>query len=200
MTDNYENNNYSNQELTGDAKKPSWTDGNSEMIRLLTVALSSFLGAFLAVALLGRMLLHDYVNSHIPNPQTPVSQNATIEPSVFDEDEMFRTLNRDFEMMTPRFVTPIATTKFQVVKFEENNDNYKITIDLKQFHDDERNVTVDVKPHLVKISGKASMKSDNAQSSFSYFQEMPLAKKADIDDIKKEKIGNNYIITIPFED
>ena len=32
--------------------------------------------------------LHDYVNSHIPKPQTPVSQNATIEPSVFDEDEM----------------------------------------------------------------------------------------------------------------
>ena len=31
-------------------------------------------------------------------------------------------------------------------------------------------------------------------------QEMPLYKKVDVDDVKKEKVGNNYIITIPFED
>ncbi len=200
MTDNYENNNYSNQELTGDAKRTSWTDGNSEMIRILTVALSSFLGTFLAIALLGKTMFQDYKNMSLPEGRPPVSQNAMNYSDTFDENEMFKQLNRDFEMMTPKFITPIVTPKFHVVKLEENNDSYKITIDLKQFHDDEKNVIVDVKPHAVKISGKAVMKSDNAQSSFSYFQEMPLSKKVEVDDVKKEKIGNNYIITIPFED
>ena len=102
--------------------------------------------------------------------------------------------------MTPKMFAPITTPKFHIVNIEENNDNYKITIDLKQFHDDEKNVMVDVKPNYVKISGKASVKTEKEQSSFSYFQEIPLTKKIELEDIKKEKIGNNYIITIPFED
>lgn len=200
MTENYDNNNYSGQNSNENYHKTSWMDGNSNMIKFLLVALSSFLGAFLAMALLGRMLFNNDVMS--PNPFSPYQmshQSQNVNENV-DENEMFRQIDRDFEMMNSRFLVPISTPKINVVKFEENNDAYKIIIDLKQFHDDEKNVMVDVKPKMVKISGKAAMKTENAQSSFSYFQEMPLTKKVDIEDVKKEKIGNNYVITIPFED
>ena len=200
MTDNFNNNEYSEQNPSNSSRKNSWTDGNSEMIRMLSIALSSFLGAFLAMALLGRMIFQDNMIPKTLNQPADVKMSSSNNMSSFDEDEMFREINRDFELMAPKFITPIAVPKFHVVKLEENSDNYKVIIDLKQFHDNEKNVVVDVKPNSVKISGKAAMKSENAQSSFSYFQEMPLYKKVDVDDVKKEKIGNNYVITLPFED
>ena len=195
MTENYDNN-YSNENHSHHTNKSSWSDGNSEMIKILTVALSSFLGAFLAIALLGKMLVNE------PSQTSPqqTQQNTGTTTNEFDEDDWLKEINRDFELMSPRMVMPIATHKLNIVKFEENDNSYKITINLSKFHDNEKNVIVDVKPHSVKISGKASTKSDKEQSSFSYMQEMPLYKKVDVDDVKKEKVGNNYIITIPFED
>ena len=196
MTDNNENNNYPEQNPNNEMKKTSWTDGNSEMIRMLTVALSSFLGAFLAIALLGKTLFKD-----VPPPPPQYIHNEAQRPiKIYDAEEMFKEINRDFELMSPKFITPISTPKIQVVKLEETKDSYKLTIDLKQFHDNEKNVKIDVKPNSIKISGKSAMKTENAQSSFSYYQELPLIKKVDTEDVKKEKIGNDYIITLPFED
>lgn len=200
MTENYDNNN-SNKAQSEEIRRSSWADGNCGMIKLLSVALSSFLGAFLAIVLLGKI----FVNNDIP-PQsqsfTPhqMQHKADINDTLFVEDEWLKEINRDFELMSPKMVMPIATHKLNIVKFEENDDNYKLTINLKQFHDNEKNIIVDVKPHSVKISGKASSKNEKEQSSFSYTQEIPLYKKADIDDVKKEKINNDYVVTIPFED
>ncbi len=200
MTENYENN-YTEQTQEIKTTKPSWADGNSEILKFLTIALSSFLGTFMALILLGKALL---TPTHLipPHPHhiKHMKNNHYQETNIFDDEELFKDINKDFELMTPKMFAPITTPKFHIVNIEENNDNYKITIDLKQFHDDEKNVMVDVKPNYVKISGKASVKTEKEQSSFSYFQEIPLTKKIELEDIKKEKIGNNYIITIPFED
>ena len=203
MTENYDNNNYSNQNSNYNREKGSWTDGNSEMIKFLTTALSAFLGAFLAIALLGRAMLVP-ATPQMSYPATmktkQMHNESQYQSTVLNDDELFNQINKDFELMNNRMFTPITTPKFNIVKFEENSDNYKITIDLKQFHDDEKNVIVEVKPNYVKISGKAAVKTKNQQSTFSYMQEMPLSKKIDLDDVKREKIGNNYVITIPIED
>ena len=196
MTDNNENNNYSEQNPNNEMKKTSWTDGNKETLKLLAIALSSFLGSFLAIALMGKLLFRNTP----PSPPPQIYSEAQRPIKVYDAEEIFQELNKDFELMSPKFITPISTTKTHILKIEETKDSYKLTIDLKQFHDNEKNVKIDVKPNSIKISGKSAMKTENAQSSFSYYQEIPLSKKIDVDDIKKEKIANDYVITLPFED
>lgn len=87
------------------------------------------------------------------------------------------------------------------VKIEEKPKNYIITVNLKNFGNDEKNIKLKTDEHSIEISATNRQEKKNDQnSSFSensFYQKITSAEKLDTKSIKKEKNGANLIITIP---
>ena len=205
MSDNMNDSNTNNYQPT--ENRGNWTDGNCNTLRFLANCLSAFLGGFLAIFALGGILTHGHKNLHkVQNiPYTNYQQEANFTSSFFNEKDfrnIEREINKDFELLSPRPAMPFPFTPKmdKIVSFEENPNNYKIYINLKKFNNDEKNININIKNHSIKIDGKISSKDENSQSSFSYMQDIPLRQKIETDAVKKEKIGNTYVITLPFDD
>lgn len=197
---NTENNN----EYKTPDNKPSWTDGSSNTLKFLAMCLSAFLGGFLAIFALGGVLSLGHKNLHKIQHQKHYTQEQYKADRIFDEEfkKMQSQLDKEFELYSPRPPMPITMPKAlqKVVQLEENPNNYKVYIDLKKFDNNEKNVNVTVKTHSIKIDGKTATKDEYHQSSFSYMQDIPLVQKIETSEVKKERIGNMYVITLPFED
>lgn len=89
------------------------------------------------------------------------------------------------------------TKNYSNIKTEETNDFYKITIDLKPFDNDSKNVNIKVKNNKVTISAQYQLKNKNEFNSSQFYQSLTLPEKIDTKDIKQEIQKNYLIITIP---
>lgn len=83
------------------------------------------------------------------------------------------------------------------VQSEELKDKYKITVSLKPFNNDEKNVNVKVKGKEVTISAKYQSKEKNKTNSSEFLQTLTLSSKVNSKAVKREKQGDNLIISIP---
>ncbi len=179
-----------NEELnTNEPNNKKWNDGNSKTLKLIAICLSAFLGGFIAIFTLSALLSAAYkpILYHITPPSIPKEYMK----------ELDDILENDFDFLKPPR-TKLPTQP--IVNVEENAQNYKLYINLKKFDNNENNLKIEAKPYLIKITGKADIKKENEQSSFSYFKEFSLNRKIDTDKIQKERIGNNYVITLPIDD
>lgn len=189
MTENMNENPVENKEQT------KWNDGNKKTLKFMALCASAFLGGFAAIFALSSIM----TLAHRPHPPKPVAPLAIdriyIPEEFFDEDTA-----PNFE--PPRPVPPKAhpVHKKPIVKVLETEDELKIKIDLKRFNDNENNLKVDIKPNKIKISGVAEIKTKDEQSSFSYLKEFTLPRRIDVNDVTKNRIGNSYIITLPYKD
>ncbi len=201
MTDNF------NEENKEPEKKSHWTKGNDKTLKFIAVCLCAFLGGFVAVLALGGIMTIPHKNAPMPPhpfdaPAPPMHHRHHHHPAppakhaqapVFLEEDDF------FVIPQPKQPVPPHKKVKGIVNIDETPQHYKVFIDLKNFNNDEKNVSVTVKPHLIKISGKAEVKKGKEQSYFSYSQELTLQRKVDVDDVTKEKIGKHYVITLPIE-
>lgn len=164
------------------------------IILLLSTITAAFLGAFWAVHL-----------SRPPHPplgmKTPM-QLEEQEKIMEQQEEFFEKFNHNFDDFvehTPANASFIAMNNIGL-KTEETKDAYKISVDLKPFNNDEKNV--DVKTHGRTVSISAEYKSNDKQnfSSSKFHQTIMLPTKIETDEIKKEKKGDYLLITLPKED
>lgn len=204
-----------NQEIQPqNEEKRHWTAGSEQTLKWLLIWAAAFLGGFLAV-----MLVNTYTpfNQQLPPPRHHW-EDEPFSYERFSAENDFRELHPEFEHgnfehkkhngerpgKNKKYLpnaNPIGHAPFySVANIEELPDKYKITVNLRKFNNDEKNVKVDIKPHLIKISGNVVTNTKEEQSSFSYSKSLTLSKKIDTDDVKKEVMGSKLIITAPFED
>lgn len=161
------------------------------IILLLSTVTAAFLGAFWAVHL--SRPPHPPLGMHSPD------QLAEQEKIIEQQEEFFDKFNHNFDDFvehTPAGASFIAMNNVGL-KTEETKDNYKISVDLKPFNNDEKNV--DVKTHGRTVSISAEYKSNDKQnfSSSQFHQTLTLPSKIKTNEIKKEKQGDYLVITLP---
>ena len=90
----------------------------------------------------------------------------------------------------------MAAMRVNLVK--EANE-YKIIVDLKPIGENEKNVSVKLDDNTVTVSGAIDKKEHHREDIMNFSQSYYLDEKLLPDKISKERVGNKYIITIPFK-
>lgn len=158
-------------------------ENKHHLLKVIGVIIATFLGAFLAF-----YLAVDLTLNRMFNPEYQIRK-------------MERTMNNiqkfDEKMMESPFVPKMSPMLVNLVK--EPNE-YKIIVDLKSLGDDEKNVDVKLDNNIVTISGDMQKKELRGEKIMNFSQSFYLDEKLIPNKIVKERKGNKYIVTIPFED
>ena len=158
-------------------------ENKHHLLKVIGVIIATFLGAFLAFYLAVDLTLNRMFN---PEYQIRKMEKTMNNIQKFDE-----------KMMESPFVPKMSPMLVNLVK--EPNE-YKIIVDLKSLGDDEKNVDVKLDNNMVTISGDMQKKEVRGEKIMNFSQSFYLDEKLIPNKIIKERKGNKYIVTIPFED
>jgi HSP20 family molecular chaperone IbpA len=177
---------------------------NSKFLLILGISfLAVFLGSLTAFMLVfGQALKHTQVyvadsaftNSRMQNLSVPDDKFFdNIDKQLDGIMKEAQNFNHNFTLGYNSMLNAPAT-----IKTEDNPDQYKVIINLKSFGNDENNVKIDIKDNNLTVSAKYEDKKDNkVVNSSSFYQTLSLINKVDPTKVKREKIGDNLVITIP---
>lgn len=158
-------------------------ENKHHLLKVIGVIIATFLGAFLAFYLAVDLTLNRMFN---PEYQIRKMEKTMNNMQKFDE-----------KMMESPFVPKMSPMLVNLVK--EPNE-YKVIVDLKSLGDDEKNVDVKLDNNMVTISGDMQKKEVRGEKIMNFSQSFYLDEKLIPNKIIKERKGNKYIVTIPFED
>ena len=158
-------------------------ENKHHLLKVIGVIIATFLGAFLAFYLAVDLTLNRMFN---PEYQIRKMEKTMNNMQKFDE-----------KMMESPFVPKMSPMLVNLVK--EPNE-YKVIVDLKSLGDDEKNVDVKLDNNMVTISGDMQKKELKGEKIMNFSQSFYLDEKLIPNKIIKERKGNKYIVTIPFED
>jgi len=116
-----------------------------------------------------------------------------------DQDEVMNQVNKEIEDSIDHAppLVPFVTVMNSGLKAVETNNSYKISIDLKPFNKDVKNVDVQLKGNKVFISASYKSKNNREFSSSSFRQVLTFPVKVDSLKVKQQKTGDFLVITIP---
>ena len=158
-------------------------ENKHHLLKVIGVIIATFLGAFLAF-----YLVVDLTFGRMFNPEYQIRK-------------MEKTMNNiqkfDEKMMESPFVPKMSPMLVNLVK--ESNE-YKIIVDLKPLGDDEKNVDVKLDNNIITVSGDMQKKELRGEKIMNFSQSFYLDEKLMLNKVIKERKGNKYIVTIPFED
>lgn len=157
-------------------------ENKHHLLKVIGVIIATFLGAFLAFYLAVDLTLNRMFN--------PEYQIRKIEKSMNNIQKF------DEKMMENPFVPKMSPMLVNLVK--EANE-YKVIIDLKPLGDDDKNVDVKLDNNIVTVSGDMEKRELGGEKLINFSQSFYLDEKLLPNKIVKEKKGNKYIVTIPFE-
>ena len=158
-------------------------ENKHHLFKVIGVIVATFLGAFLAFYLAVDLTLNRMFN---PEYQIRKMEKTMNNIQRFDE-----------RMMESPFVPKMSPMLVNLVK--EANE-YKIIVDLKPLGDDEKNVDVKLDNNIITVSGDMQKKELRGEKIMNFSQSFYLDEKLMPNKIVKERKGNKYIVTIPFED
>ena len=158
-------------------------ENKHHLLKVIGVIIATFLGAFLAFYLAVDVTLNRMFNAEYQIRKMEKTMNNI---QKFDE-----------KMMESPFVPKMSPMLVNLVK--EPNE-YKVIVDLKSLGDDEKNVDVKLDNNMVTISGDMQKKEVRGEKIMNFSQSFYLDEKLIPNKIIKERKGNKYIVTIPFED
>ena len=162
-------------------------DTKNTWIKFGLIALISFLSAFLAFYIVMEIMIH-----RITSPEYNIRK---IEKIIQKNNRAFAALDKDlgnnpFEpKMRPMFVNLV-----------KENDKYQIIVDLKAIDLSEENVKVNLKDKLLTVSGEIEKKAHNSEKMINFSNSFYLDEDIKPNQMTKERKGDRYIITVPFED
>ena len=158
-------------------------ENKHHLFKVIGVIVATFLGAFLAFYLAVDLTLNRMFN---PEYQIRKMEKTMNNIQRFDE-----------RMMESPFVPKMSPMLVNLVK--ESNE-YKIIVDLKPLGDDEKNVDVKLDNNIITVSGDMQKKELRGEKIMNFSQSFYLDEKLLSNKIIKERKGNKYIVTIPFEE
>ena len=126
----------------------------------------------------------------------PYTKLENIDKIIKEQDKMFHEMTtlpmRDNTYNT--YKSPVETIR------DENENAYKIIIDLKHFNNNPKNIKFNINKNTVSVEGTNKTTQNHKDSLYSFSQRFVLPEKTDNNDIKKEILNDKYVITIPIED
>lgn len=158
------------------------------LIKFATLLVTLFLACYLSVYYIMDQIRHSYYL-----PAVPIEN---IDKIIKEQDRMFEKEFGTLPMhnkVLKRIESPFETYK------DENQDAYKIVINLKDFNNDEKNIKLDIKDNKINIIGTNTNQTPKEESVYTYTQSFNLPEKIKTELITKEKSGNKFIITLPLE-
>ena len=157
-------------------------------LRHVLTGLLVFLGAFAAF-----YVVSDW---HFKRMMDPMLQMRKMDRAIMRQEHKFDRMARKELQRQYRIDGQTA----QFIHVEKMNDAYRITIDLRPFDNDEKNVEIKTDGNTVVINAAGERNSHHKQEILRYSQAFAFGEKIDANNITKVREGNNYIITVPFED
>lgn len=163
-------------------------DRKHHWLKIMAIIIVSFLAAFLAFYLALQMMINKITD--------PVYNAKRIEKIVQKQQKEFKNFEQKIATENP-FEPKIRP---RLVNIARENGEYKIIVDLKPLEGNENGIDVNIKDNIISISGELDKKSMTGEKIVSFSQAYYLDEKLETDKITKEKKGDKYIITVPFED
>lgn len=157
-------------------------------LRIGAIALMTFIIAFIAFYCAMELMLHRMTD--------PMYNAKRIEKVMRQQERSFQRIEDKMTAENP-FEPKMRPMLVNLVK--ENNE-YKVIVDLKPLENNEKDVNVNIKDHIITVSGELDKKSFTGEKIVNFSQSYYLDEDLDTDNISKERKGDKYIITIPFKD
>ena len=154
-------------------------------LRICAIALISFIAAFLAFYIVMGIMINRI--------SSPAYQVKRIEKAIEKQD-------REFE----RFIDKRMENPFEpkmrpmMVNLVKEPNEYKVIIDLTQLDGNEEAIKVDVEGDELTVKGNIDKKIRGTEKIINFTQTYYLDENLDESKITKERKGDKYIITIPF--
>lgn len=155
--------------------------------RVVTVALATFIMAFLAFYIVMEILYER------------IEDNAF---GVKKFEKMIQNEQRDFSKFEEKMMENpfIPITRPMIVNLVKENNEYKVIVDLTPFNGEEKGINVNVEDKILTVSGEFDKKSFGNERIIKFNQSYYLDDSLMTDKMTKEKKGNKYIFTIPYDD
>lgn len=87
----------------------------------------------------------------------------------------------------------------RLVNLIKEDNKYKVIIDLKPLDNNENLIDFDIDDNVIKISGTSEKQDSHREQIINFSQAFYVDEEINSDNISTEKIGNKYIITVPFK-
>ena len=156
-------------------------------LKIAAIVLITFIVSFLAFYLAMEWMMHRISD--------PVYNAKRLEKIMLKQEHRFQTLGD--KMMENPFEPKMRPMLVNLVK---ENDAYEVIVDLKPLEGDEKNINVQVEDKMLTISGELDKKWHDNERIINFTQSYYLDEKLQLDKMTKEKKGDKFIITIPYED
>ena len=162
-----------------ESKKHHW-------LRIAAIVLMTFIVSFLAFYLVMELMINKISD--------PLYSMKRIERVVQNQERKFQASEE--KLMESPFE---PRTRPMLVNLVNENDSYKVIVDLTQFEDEEA-LNVDIKDNELTVKGEFDKNMRGTEKIINFMQTYYLDEKLDEENISRERKGNKYIITIPFKD
>ena len=155
-------------------------------LRIGAIALITFIVAFLAFYIVMEIMIHRITD--------PIYQAKRIEKTIQKQD---RNIERFIEKdMESPFVPKMRPMMVNLVK---EPSEYKVIVDLIPLDGNEKNISINIQGDELTISGNMDKKIRGTEKIINFTQTYFLDEKLEESKITREKKGDKYIVTIPFE-
>jgi len=147
------------------------------ILKYLGFVLATLIGAFLAF-----YFAVDITLNHMFNP-------------IYRMKHAEKIMNKEFKHFNRRMKHMPS-----MVHLIKDSDEYKLIVDLSHLNNDENNVNVSFDKDMITISGGIDKSKKREESILSFTHSFVLSDEIDTSKVKKEKIRDKYIITVPIKD
>lgn len=160
-------------------------------VKFALLLLALFIACYLAVYYVLDQMRHAYYL-----PSAPIEN---IDRIINEQDKMFE---KDMGLSTfPMHNNAMMAVKNPIETYkDDDNDSYKMIIDLKPFNDNAKNVNVDIQDNKISVTGLGEKTGRHSDKVYSFSQSFVLPEKIDKAKVTKEQKHHKYIITMPIED
>lgn len=155
-------------------------------LKIASAILITFVVAFLAFYLVMEIMLNRLTS--------PTYNIHRIEKAM--QKDLRKMENFENELMENPFAPKMRPMLVNLVK---ENDEYKVIVDLKPFDGDEKGINVNVNEKVLTVSGELDKKLHGGEKIINFTQSYYLDDNLLVDKMTKEKKGDKYIFSIPYE-
>ena len=166
--------------LEDESRKHHW-------LRITAIVVLTFIVAFLAFYCVMELMLHRMTD--------PMYNAKRIEKVMREQERSFQRIE---DKMTENPFEP--RMRPMLVNLVKESSEYKVIVDLKPLENNEKDVNVNIKDHIITVSGELDKNSITGEKIINFSQSYYLDEELETDKISKERKGDKYIITIPFKD
>lgn len=157
------------------------------VLKHLFYGLMGLLGAFLA--------FYFVTDWYFKSMLDPVNQMKRMDKAIEKRD---REIERDFKRAF-RGSERLQERANHVIRLEQKGDEYKILVDLVPLNNDEKNVDVKANGNILTVKAAGIHGFGNKKSIMEFTQSYMFGDDVDLKNIKKERKGDMYVITVPIE-